>query len=557
MPSLRAVLTGAIAAVVFAGSWFFRFNDPSGSFAGLTDDHFFYLVRGWQILYGDVPVRDFVDHGAPLYYYAAAAVQVLAGRGTAPEIAFSVTLLSLAAALTFWLAARASGSLLAGAAAALFHILLEPRFYNYPKVLVYAIGIPLIWRFADRPVASRAAAVAAWTVVAFLFRHDHGVFMAVGAGTMLLALEDVPARERLRQCGVYAGLTALMAAPYLLFIQLNGGIVRYFDDASTWAAKDRRRAPVVWPGLFDDPGGLAGNIVAWLYYVELLLPFIALALVAVSRQAFRPSWRRAMPKIISVAALAVALNAGFLRSPLVARLADPSVPHAILLAWLATAAAALLRSREGLRERLQPYATAVRVGVVLALLPFAVVIGTSMTFGLGERVEKAYLLEGPSRTLERSVKLVRQFEDEWRLVHWMNRDDRPELMELSFYLNTCTAPDDRIFVQPYIPQVIALARRAFAGGHADLRPGFFTSPDAQELTLERLRRQPVPVALLESSDAGENFRKSFPAIAAHFDREYVRAGTHVFDGRFGVQLLVRRDRVPTGRDRWLGWPCFR
>ena len=64
----------AVAACVFVFSWFFRFNDPNGGFAGLTDDHFFYLLRGWQILLGELPVRDFVDHGAPLYFYVSAAV---------------------------------------------------------------------------------------------------------------------------------------------------------------------------------------------------------------------------------------------------------------------------------------------------------------------------------------------------------------------------------------------------------------------------------------------------------------------------------------------------
>lgn len=91
----------AVAAGVFVCSWIFRFNDPNGGFAGLTDDHFFYLVRGWQILYGDLPVRDFTDHGAPLYYYVSAAVQ-LVERGTLSELVFSTSMLSLGAALTFW-----------------------------------------------------------------------------------------------------------------------------------------------------------------------------------------------------------------------------------------------------------------------------------------------------------------------------------------------------------------------------------------------------------------------------------------------------------------------
>ncbi|MBI4486249.1 MAG: hypothetical protein HY655_09585, partial [Acidobacteria bacterium] len=104
-PRLSRVGVGLTAACVLVFTWFLRFNDPNGSFAGLTDDHFFYVVRGWQILYGDLPVRDFVDHGAPLHFYVAAAVQALFGRGTLSELAFTTTMLAAGSALTFWLAA--------------------------------------------------------------------------------------------------------------------------------------------------------------------------------------------------------------------------------------------------------------------------------------------------------------------------------------------------------------------------------------------------------------------------------------------------------------------
>ena len=177
-PRLRTAILVALSIGIFIASWLFRFNDPGGSFAGLTDDHFFYVVRGWQILFGDIPVRDFVDHGAPLYYYVAAAVQVLFGRGTVSELAFSTTMLSASAVITFLLATRASGSILAGLAACLLHVWLGPRFYNYPKVLVYALAIPLLWRYADRPSAQLRVWLAVLTVIGFLFRHDHGVFVA-------------------------------------------------------------------------------------------------------------------------------------------------------------------------------------------------------------------------------------------------------------------------------------------------------------------------------------------------------------------------------------------
>jgi hypothetical protein len=131
--SIRGAATTAIAVVIFVFVWLLRFNDPGGSFAGLTDDHFFYVIRGWQILFGDLPVRDFVDHGAPLYYYVAAAVQTVLGRGTFSEVFFSSAMLALSAALIFWLSARASGSIVLGVAGALFFVCLDPRFYNYPS----------------------------------------------------------------------------------------------------------------------------------------------------------------------------------------------------------------------------------------------------------------------------------------------------------------------------------------------------------------------------------------------------------------------------------------
>lgn len=554
---LHGIVVAVLGLLVFGFSWLFRFNDPGGAFAGLTDDHFFYVVRGWQILYGDLPVRDFVDHGAPLYYYVAAAVQRVFGRGTLSELAFSVTALSIGAALTFRLAARASGWLTLGLAGALVHILLEPRFYNYPKVLVYAVGIPLLWRFAERPGAGSCLALAAWTVISFLLRHDHGVFLAAAVAALLVSLRTVPWRERFRHATAYAALSALLAAPYLIFIQTNGGLARYVRDAADWAAKDRRRAPVVWPGLFENPGGLQGNAVAWLYYLELLLPFVALAVMAISREAFRPGWVGAVPKMVAVAVLAMILNAGFLRSPLEARLADPSVPHAILLAWLGAALTALLRSADGLRPGIQRYVVPIRVAVCAVLAPVLFVLGTALLPDFGRRLEKASLAERPGKPFERSRGIARQLREDWQLVHLANQADRSDLVNLALYLNACTKPDDRIFVQPYIPQVLGLARRAFAGGHADLRPGFFTSPEAQVVTLERLGRQSVPVALLEMDDEYVNFRKSFPAIAAYLDREYAPAGSRVFDARFGVQLLARKDLIPTRRDRLLDWPCFR
>jgi hypothetical protein len=546
--------------LIFALSWLFRFNDPNGSFAFLTDDHFFYLVRGWQILLGDLPVRDFVDHGAPLYYYVAAAVQWIGGRGTYPEIVFSVTMISLGAAMTSWLAMRASGSMLVGATAGVLQILLAPRFYNYPKILVYAVAVPALWAFIDTPTSRRRFGIALVTVVGFLFRHDHGAFVGAGMAAAL-CLSDVPWRARLRHAAAYGLLVVGLLSPYLLFVQLHGGIGTYLRQASAWAARDRARAPLLFPGVFDNPDGVSDaarqssgvdqaiavfrdNGAAWVFYAEIALPMIALVVLLLSRDGFRAGWPRARAKIAVVAALGLVLNAGFLRSPIEARLADPSVPHAILLAWLVVAAfTAWRRSRP------------VALGATTLVLPVLVVFAVAVTANLSDRLDAAVLLEGPSTALRRAAYMRTVMQERWPLARLAAPDDESP-MKLAFYLQQCTKPTDRVLMQYYLPQVLALAERGFAGGHADLRPGFFTLPEAQRLTIARLERQSVPIVLLETGESLAAFRRSFPLITAYLDAHYVAAGERWIDDRYEVHLLVERTAVPTRHYEILDWPCF-
>ena len=561
------------AVIVFVLVWLLRFNDPGGSFAGLTDDHFFYLIRGWQILFGDLPVRDFVDHGAPLYYYVGAAVQIVGGRGTLSEIAFSSGMLALSAALICWLCGRASGSIVLGFVGALFFVCLEPRYYNYPKFLSYAAAIPLLWRFADAPGDRTRLWLAVVTVVAFLFRHDHGVFIAASMAALLLLMRDLSWGQRLKHFAIYGALTAVMLAPYLIFIQANGGIGTYFAQASAWAARDRDRAPVVWPGLFDNPDGvsdataaatgigkavgvLRDNMVAWTFYTEIALPFFALFVLWASSDGGRPGWPRARAKLGMVAILAIMLVAFFLRSPLAARLADPSVPLAILVTWLIVAVPRMLISRAALSPAAQGRVWPVRavLGVGAATIAFILSAGLSRDFY--DRLDRSSMVERIGKPFERVGQIAVQMRREWNLDTWAERTDTPELITLARYVNACTAPSDRVLVQAYLPQVLALAQRAFAGGHADLRPGFFATDDAQRLTLARLNAQPVPIILLDTGQSYENFRSSFPLITAYIDREYQLAGTREFDGRFGINLFVRKDRTPAGTWEPLDWPCY-
>ena len=571
---LRLLVATGLTVGVFVFAWLSRFNDPGGGYAGLTDDHFFYLVRGWQILFGDLPVRDFSDQGAPLYYYVAAGVQMAFSRGTLPELIFSVTVLAFCAAAVFRLSTLASGSMLAGLLGAVFHLELGPRLYNYPKILVYVVAIPLLWRFADLPSPRRRFWLACVTVVGFLFRHDYGVFVALATGALLLLLTEIPWRDRARHGVLYATTCLVLLSPYLAFVQVYGGVVPYAQQVVAWAERDRQRTPIEWPGLLDNTRGVSAasesgsllgrsvatvqdNRTAWTYYLELALPLVVLGLLALSRDGFRPGWPLAREKLATVAILAVVLNAGFLRSPLEARLADPSVPHAILIAWFAVMVPRLLQTAGSLKSRVQPHRWSVRPVVAVVAVLVVLVLWSRVSLDFYRRMENARFTEGPVAAVVRPVAVTAQVKDSWDLAAWVNRPLPHDLIGLSMYVNACTAPSDRVFVQGYMPQVLGMARRAFAGGHADLRSGFFVTDDDQRLTVERLRAQSVPILLLGAEQSYENFRESFPTVVAYFDRNYTFAGTERFDeGRLGVSLFVRRGLAPRGVYEAYGWPCF-
>src|SRR5262249_39136590 len=236
---VRGAVRVVIALAIGALAWLYRFNDPYHSYAGLPDDQFFSVIRGWQILFGELPTRDFVDPGAPLTFLIEAVTQRLGGRGTLSEMMFSVSALSVGATATFLLATHVSRSVTLGTASVPLQVALMTRLYNYPKILVYAAAIPLLWAFATKPSAWRRGALALVTAIAFLLRYDHGVFVALAVIALLALMTDVPIRERVRHGLIYSGLVVLLLSPYLVYVQANGGLAFQFQTANSWSQRDR------------------------------------------------------------------------------------------------------------------------------------------------------------------------------------------------------------------------------------------------------------------------------------------------------------------------------
>jgi hypothetical protein len=288
------------------------------------------------------------------------------------------------------------------------------------------------------------------------------------------------------------------------------------------------------------------NGIPWTFYALELLPLVALFVLARAPSAFRPDWPEARARIAMVAILAIALNIGFLRGNLESRFADVSVPQAVLGAWLVLVCWRLLRYGQW-----DPGHMASRTSRYL--LPLVIMLAM---VGVAASQARELVERDTPVTLEEAQKVIERYRPTWPLSRWANPNS-PETMALSFYLEQCTEPTDFIFVSPYLPQVVGLANRPFAGGHGDLRPDFFNTEEHQRLTVSRLQRQAVPVAFVTPPDEYQGFRQSFPILDAYMSERFQRIGTRTLAEGMKLDVLVDRGRVPVRTYEPLDLPCFR
>jgi len=562
--NLGAILTAVMAVVLFVWSWLYRYNDLDGAVAGLVDDHYFYMVRGWQLLYGEWPDRDFVDPGAPLTFVLAALTQLVGGRGTWSEIAFCVTALSIATTLTFWAARRASGSIVIGVCAAVLQAALLPRYYNYPKVLIYAVAFPLLWSYVDQPSMRKRVALAVLSVTALLFRHDHGLFIGLASVATILLQAHVGWLARIRHLVAYALLAAACTLPYLGWLHWNGGVLPHVRTANSYSQRDRARAPLLLPafavtpqpdeqpvdedadwwqrGVFEQANR---NYEPWLFWLILGLPLVTLAMQLGAVES-RNDWPHARQKLVVVALLALVLFWGFIRGNLTVRFGDVGVPTAILAAWLLRAAIRALGGGRAFVTR-----------VAVALIALIAVSGTVFVLlpPVRERLDHVGMTDRPLGAVDKAIAMKARLVT-WPLEGWTSFDERGP-MRLAFYIRDCTLEDDRVFISPYMAQVHALAQRAFPAGHADLRPGFYSSAADQRLVLARLMRQRVPLAIMPGGDDYAGIEKEMPRIDAWLRTEFREHGDIELGDGSRLKLFARRDRAVRGTYRDTGWPCFK
>ena len=245
-------MDGLLLAAVFLATFFYRFNTLGGAFGGFANDEFGYLARGRQILSGDLPFRDFNDPGWFLTDSVSGAAQWLWGYNLRSEALLTVGMLSVGAAITFALARRAAGSVVAALVAVAIHIALDTRHYNYPKIVLYAAGLALAWAYVDKPGRARLAALGALVGIGFLFRHDHLVYLGALSIMTIALVHHASIRDGLRAAAGLCGAAAMFIVPFLVFLALSGGVAEYFRAALVYVTRDAQRTSFSLPRLSLD-----------------------------------------------------------------------------------------------------------------------------------------------------------------------------------------------------------------------------------------------------------------------------------------------------------------
>jgi hypothetical protein len=546
----RRIVVGVVAALLFAWVAAYRFNTLGGALGGFDNDHFLHFVLAKQIEAGEQPVRDFLDAGLQgarpsLTYELSSLGQIVLGDNFRSEAVLTVAGVAAGGAITF-----VAGSALApwpfALVTAVLSALVSPKLYGYPKVLTLAVAALLVVRYAKAPSWRGVFALAVWTAVAFLFRHDYAVYCGLGAVTVLACGRPWPAARRAGAVVVFGVAAVLAIAPSLWWIESHVGIRPYLQNGLEMSRREAQRTDLAWPvpaltGL--SPASAADvlareeNTQAFLYYLFLALP--AVALVAGAR-GLRVRGRDAgqAPALLALGVMTAALATLFLRGSLEARFGDMAPPVAVLGAALAG-----LAVEPGWR------APGWRVSAGAAALVLCVLSALAVWYLQDVRTEllRSGLFSSPAAVARQGARVSAEL---GRLPGAIRDAGASPSARAAAYLDACTTPADRVLVVGFAPEVLALADRRFAGGRPTVIPGFYEHPRYTRFTLRRLDGESVPLVLAED----EPYYAAFPELVERLRRDYDEGGRVPVDGDRSLRVLVRKGLAsrPYGPAKW---PC--
>jgi hypothetical protein len=536
-PSCPSVASGAVA-VGLCGFLFRLLADGR-----LPNDHYMHLALAQQVLLGRIPGRDFVDPGMPLMISLSAMVQRF-WPGPFSEVVLTSAMIGAAAALTYCVVVWMTRSRVAGVAAALIELALQPRLYGYSKVLIPSMVLTAFFAYAHVPSIARLAFLGAVTTLAVLLRHDLGVFAFVATTIGIVVLHGPRWTNGLREMLCYGAIVAGNLCPYLFWVQRSGGIAERIREGLEFSKGEEHQLLWSWTRLPSfDPTTLVSdvNAIVWLFYVSYALVASA-ALVILLRRTRMDS--AALATAVSAVSLLACYCPIILRHPIASRLPDLAALLAIVGVWL-VAACVVAISEDRRRHRV------VLVVAVLAVFVTPTGISVWKTARLGERLEETRIMDGMAKVRER-VDALAVAGSEWP---WQWYWPSGEAFGVVPYLAECTRPDDRVLVTWFAPEFYYFAKRGFAAGHAVFASvaAFATEADQKKM-VSRMRTGRVPVVFVNTRDHGQ-FAAAYPELDALVHSSYALGGEFRIRDGSRVVIGINRSVRPMRSYGPGAWPC--
>lgn len=222
-----------------------------------TNDNFLHMTLAQQLLAGDWPMRDFFDGGWVLQYVLTAAAQIVVGNRLLAEATIVGLAWACSTYIVFRVVRHVTGSTPGATLAGILLVLAAARGYSYPKAIVYAVASLMWWQYVRQPTAARAAWLGVWAAIAFYWRPDHGVYVAIAIALAAWAAHGF-SRTWIARCTVAGGVMLALIAPLMIYAQLTFGLPQYIQTglAVAWT-EHTTQGPHAWPIL-----RFAGSIVS-------------------------------------------------------------------------------------------------------------------------------------------------------------------------------------------------------------------------------------------------------------------------------------------------------
>jgi len=380
--------------------------------------------------------------------------------------------------------------------------------------------------YTRRPTRGSLIALAVFTEVAFLLRHDLATYVFVSTIVLLLSSHGL-VRLGAAKVAEYVAWCVAFTAPYAVYL-LMFGLGAHIDSSIGFSTAEAHRT-TDWGSVLT-----AGS---WLTLGLVVLPIAAWGGLEWRRRHGR--WDSTAPAVMATAVLLAIVNAALLRDTTPSRLSDVFGVAPVVLAWVVAQAVRWCRA-------VRPRIVGVTVAIGLAALAVVLADATYVQGNFRNRFMETRIGLGWQPML---TQARRQVED---LRRWPlnDRAQGGQLEPLVSYLDRCTGDDQPVLVVAYLPQLAFLARRPFAGGHPWFMSGYFEGPGEQQRMAQRLKTRPPAIVVIDPAEA-KDIPGHWPAIA---DMLGAYGQSHSL-GNLEIRTAPGLPQRGTDQDTRL--PCFR